>query len=108
MQNVENHLQTSKRGKDVYVKQIAWGKIALGEFDKDDIHIPWNALTSKFRKPTNQIHFAPGDFTPFAPNGALPLYPVEDLGGPLTPCLTEVSGPQCHLLQEVSSYLKTF
>ena len=50
LQNVENHLQSSERGKDIYVKDIAWGKIAFGEFDEDDVHRRWNALTSKIRK----------------------------------------------------------
>ena len=50
LQNVENHLQSSERGKDIYVKDIAWGKITFGEFDEDDVHRRWNALTSKIRK----------------------------------------------------------
>lgn len=50
LQNVENHLQSSEKGKDIYVKDIAWGKITFGEFDEDDVHRRWNALTSKIRK----------------------------------------------------------
>ena len=50
LQNVENHLQSSERGKDIYVKDIVWNKIAFGDFDEDDVHKRWNALTSKIRK----------------------------------------------------------
>ena len=50
LQNVEDHLQSSERVKDVYVKDIVWSKIAFGEFDELDVHKRWNALTSKIRK----------------------------------------------------------
>lgn len=50
LENVENHLQSSARVKDIYVKDITWSKIAFEDFDENDVHKRWNALTSKIRK----------------------------------------------------------
>ena len=36
------------------------------------------------------ICFAPGDFAPWTPNGALPLYPAGGLGSPQAPRLAWV------------------
>lgn len=50
LQNVEDHLQSSEGSKDIYVKDIIWSKITFDDFDEDDVHKRWNALTSKIRK----------------------------------------------------------
>ena len=50
LKNVENHLQSSERVKDIYVKDITWSKIAFEDFDEHDVHRRWNTLTSKIRK----------------------------------------------------------
>jgi len=50
LQNMENHLQSTERVRDIYVKDIVWSKIAFEDFDEHDVHKRWNALTSKIRK----------------------------------------------------------
>ena len=50
LQNVQNHLESAGVTKDIYVKDIAWSKVAFGGFDEEDVHKRWSTLTSKVRK----------------------------------------------------------
>lgn len=50
LQNVQSYLESAGESKVIFVKDIAWGEIAFGGFDEDDVHKRWNTLTSKIRK----------------------------------------------------------
>lgn len=50
LQNVEKHLESAGGSKDIYIKDIKWSEIVFEDFNEDDVHKRWNALTSKVRK----------------------------------------------------------